>query len=295
MKIIITGATGWLGGHILSMLLAENHHVLVVKRSSTDLQSLFGRFGELEAWDNDENSLEQLFIKHLDVDCIIHAATDYGRNSEILTRTFWVNEVFPMRLLENAIRHKVGAFLNMDTFFSDGQSRYEYLSSYSLSKRHFREWGKQYADAGKINFINLMLFHIYGPGDGDQKFIPSMAKRCLSDEEIDLTDGQQKRDFIHVDDVVSAISLILSKSVSGERYYEHYDVGSGSLVSIRELMEDIKKLSNSRSVLNFGVLSSRKGELQDAKADIADLCALGWCPKINLEVGLNTVINSLLH
>lgn len=291
MKILLTGATGFLGTHLLAEFLNLNYKVLITKRASTDLGPLFQRFGNLETWDTEE--LEKIFTTHPDVDAIVHAATDYGHDSSSPTVTFWANEAFPIRLMELAIRHNIALFINMDTFFNSNNVSYDYLGAYTLSKRHFQEWGQRCANTGRIGFSNLRLFHLYGPGDGHQKFVPAMVGRCLAGEEIDLTDGKQKRDFIHIDDAVAAVSAVLEAETGRERDYRHYDVGTGTSLSIRDFIETVKRLSNSSAQLNFGALPNRKGEFQNACAETEALRTLGWIPQVGIEAGIRTVIEDV--
>ena len=293
MKILLTGATGFLGTHLLAYFLESSFQVIIVKRASTNLTPLYERFGNLEAWNCEGTELDNLFRTHPDIDMIVHAATDYGRHDSSLMSTFWANEVFPIRLLELAVLHRVKLFVNFDTFFSSHNSVYDYLGAYTLSKRHFQEWGEQCGNSGQIGFLNLRLFHLYGPGDGPEKFIPSMVRRCLAEDEIDLTDGEQRRDFIHVDDVVAAVRVLVESKSWQEFGYKHYDVGTGTSIRVRDLVETIKKLCSSSSKLDFGALPNRKGEFQDSRADSKALRASGWVPKINIETGLQTVIDDV--
>ena len=147
MKIILTGATGFLGTHLLADLLHRNHQVLIAKRSSTNMSSLFQRFGKLEVWNIEGDELENMFRLHPNIDVIVHAATDYGRDELRPTSTFWANEVFPIRLLELAMKYNTALFINIDTFFNTNKAVYDHLGAYALSKRHFQEWGLHHANA----------------------------------------------------------------------------------------------------------------------------------------------------
>ncbi len=293
MKVLITGATGFLGKHLLAYLLGRNYHVLIAKRASTNMDPLFHQFGNLEAWDIEGDEFENIFHTHSDIDAIIHAATDYGRVDKRLTATFWANEVFPIKLIELAIKYNIALFVNMDTFFNSNKIIYDYLGAYTLSKRHFQEWGFYCATAGRINFVNLRLFHLYGPGDGLQKFVPAIVKRCLTRDEIDLTDGKQKRDFVHIDDAVLAIGLVLEAELGRGQGYQHYDIGTGTSISIRDFVEVVHRGCSSGAKLNFGALPVRKGEFKDSYADINALRVLGWEAKIGIEMGIETVIKDV--
>lgn len=292
MKIILTGATGFLGTKLLVYFFERNYQVIIIKRKSTDLKPLVERFGKVfEAWDNECDELEDLFRVHTDVDAIVHAATDYGRDSSRPTTPFWANEAFPVKLLELAIRHRVRLFVNMDTFFNTQKTESDYLGAYTLSKRHFQEWGKYCGDAGKIQFVNLRLFHLYGSGDSHNKFVPSIIMRCLAGEEMDLTDGEQKRDFIHIDDVVVAVGKVMDVELLEEKFgYRHYDVGTGTSMRVRDFVESVKRLCRSNTKLNFGVLPRRKGEFQDSYADTEALREIGWMPQIDIDTGINEVL-----
>ncbi len=295
LKILLTGATGFLGNHLLEDFLHRNYEVLIVKRASTNMSSLFERFGKLDAWNVEGHELENMFRLHPDINVIVHAATDYGRDDSRPTSTFWANEAFPMKLLELAMQYNTAQFVNMDTFFNSKEMVYDHLGAYSLSKRHFQEWGLHCSTTGKIGFVNLRLFHLYGPGDGGQKFVPAMIKRCLAGAEIDLSDGQQKRDFIYIDDVVSALATVLEAELSMKKAYRHYDVGSGTSLSIKEFMETMQRVCDSGAKLNFGALPTRRGEFKDACADIQALRALGWEVKVGIEAGIQSVIKDVIR
>ncbi|MGA7802798.1 MAG: NAD-dependent epimerase/dehydratase [Gammaproteobacteria bacterium] len=293
MKILLTGATGFLGTWLFGELRGKAHRVLIVRRPESDLRALRKKFGELEVVDVDWRTAESPFPDCRDVDVIVHAATDYGRSSSAPTRTFWSNEVFPMWLLGEAVRSGIKRFVNIDTFFNSDRMRYRYLEAYSLSKRHFQEWGKYCGETEGIEFINLRLFHLYGPGDRLDKFVPGMVQRCLAGERIELTDGGQKRDFIHVTDAVAAIRLVLEAKGTGGGGYRAIDLGTGYLRSIRSVAERINALCGGKGQLEFGALPTREGEPMSMCANTAGLESMGWSPSVELNAGIRTVIDDV--
>lgn len=291
MKILLTGATGFLGRRLFIDFIRNNHTVIITKRTDSNLEPLDSYLKETETWDVDALDISKIFSTHHDIDVIVHAATDYGHDDTIPTNPFWANEKFPMQLMELAIRYQVRLFVNMDTFFNSGKSNYNYLRAYTLSKRHFQEWGQYCGEVRKIAFVNLRLFHIYGPNDNANKFVPTIVKRCLASEIIDLTDGTHKRDFIYIDDVVAAVNLVVEKQ-SALGYY-HYDIGSGSSLRIRDFIEIVNSLCSNNAILNFGVLPTRQNELLNSCADIKAISALGWKPCVDITQGLLATIDSL--
>ena len=290
MKIILTGATGFLGKELLNNLIACQYKIVLVKRKTTDIKDIFECNVQIDSYDFD--SLEDLFDDHTDVDAVVHAATDYGLDDFNLTRVFWANEALPIKLIELAIKNKVKLFINIDTFFSKyRKNEYNYLQSYTLSKRQFLEWGKYLANSQKISFSNIRLFHLYGPGDRGHKFIPTIVKRCLQGGEIDLTEGDQKRDFIYISDAVSAVGVIIKNNICKKLKFRHYDIGTGESISIKEIVLIIKALTKSNIILNFGALPYRKGEFNDIYANTLAIRKIDWAPKIDIKTGLLKVIN----
>lgn len=292
MKILLTGGTGFLGRALLASFLDKECDVILSCRQPTQMAGSTAGASLCEVCGTASEDLVGVFRRHHDIAAIVHAATDYGRTASLPTSVFSGNVEFPVRLLEQAMAASVGLFINIDTFFNTKNSDYEYLGEYALSKRQFQEWGELCGRRGKIRFVNLRLFHLYGPGDGPEKFVSAIIRDCMRDDTIDLTEGLQRRDFIFVEDAVSAVNCVLAEESGKPIGYVHYDVGTGNSCSIREFVEAIKRLSSSRSILNFGSLPSRSGEFADACADVRALRRIGWSPAIGLEEGLRATIAS---
>ena len=139
------------------------------------------------------------------------------------------------------------AFINTDTTLSES------LNSYALSEKHFLDWGKQFSQHRKIKFINLKLEHFFGEGDDSSKFVTHVIRSCLQNvKQIDLTMGEQQRDFVHIDDVVSVFDFFLKKFSDLPCNYHEFAVGSGTTISVRELVELIHQLTASNTILYFG-------------------------------------------
>lgn len=293
LKVLLTGATGFLGSHLLADFLQQGFSVILVKRRTSNLNRISQQMHRVETWNSDED-LNLLFSRRSDIDVIVHAATDYGRVMEAPTAAFWSNVAFPMGLLDLSMKHLVPLFVNIDTFFNTGDSRYDHLAAYTMSKSHFQRWGRYCAESGHTGFVNLRLFHLYGPGDGLDKFFSNIAKRCLADEEIDLTAGEQQRDFIYIDDAIAGIRRILEME-SGRKImgYREYDVGTGISFRIREIVEMICQACGGKSRLNFGALPYRKGEFIRSCANSEPLRRLGWEPKVDIHSGIQAVVNDV--
>jgi nucleoside-diphosphate-sugar epimerase len=192
--------------------------------------------------------------------------------------------MLPLRLLELGKKYKIKCFINTDTILDKG------INYYTLSKSQFRQWLEIYAADNVC--INIELEHFYGPQDDDSKFVTNIVHKLLNKvDQIDLTEGKQKRSFIYIDDAVDAFIKIISHSGSLTKGFYNYQVGSGEKVTIREFVELAKKLTaNNKTKLNFGAIPYRENEVMDPRLDFAKLIALGWRQDISLAGGLAKMI-----
>lgn len=233
--------------------------------------------------DIDKEPLDSLFLTGNSPDAILHFATDYGRSDAPPSQLLKANTLFPLQLLEVAVRHKVAVFLNADTCYS---LAYKHLQAYTLSKKQFTQWGKILANS-HTRFINLVLQHPYGPGDGSGKFVPYILRQCLeNDGDIDLTSGEQRKDFIFVDDVLNAVMCLLDRYYTLPDNFIELDCGTGQAISIREFVTTAHRVSCSKATLRFGKLPYRENEIMLSQANVSVLNSLGWQAQVSLVDGI---------
>jgi nucleoside-diphosphate-sugar epimerase len=284
-KIVLTGITGFLGSHLARALISEGYKVIGLKRSFSSLHRLSGVLNELTLIDVECADYDAIFHDHGEVDTILHTATNYGRNNETVTEIFTANTEFPLRLLDAGSRAGVRSFMNTDTILD------KYLNFYAFSKNQLLEWGRFFALNEKIVFWNLRLEHFYGFGDDDTKFTSYIFNSCLANEpEIRLTCGEQRRDFIYIDDVVSAYLLLLREIQGAAPIFREFDIGTGKSISIKEFVILVKILTGSTTELRFGALPYREGEVMHSAANVAPLTALGWKCEYDIDAGIRKVL-----
>lgn len=288
--ILLTGATGFLGSHLLDALTKEGYEVVILKRSFSNTSRIDHLMDYVKSYDIDIIPLERAF-EDQKIDLVIHTAANYGRDKENVSKIVDVNLIFSLKLLETAANYDTDIFLNTDTL------QQKYLSSYTLSKKQFVEWLQIFSRAKKIKAINFRLEHMYGPGDDSKKFVVWLIEQMISNKsEIDLTAGEQKRDFIYIDDIVNAYLLILRHAADLPQFSE-FDVGTGKQISIKEFVIELKNTVeslNNRKIttkLNFGAIPYRKGEMMEVPEDVNPLLELGWKPSTVLSDGLKRVVD----
>lgn len=283
LTVLATGGTGFLGAHLVRRLAADGHDVILAKRSTSSMARVADLAGRLKTFDLDRNALEDVFAKHR-IDMILHCATDYGRKQTSASRVIDANLVLPLQLLELAAQAKMRVFINTDTILD------KRVSVYALSKHQFSDWLRTFSP--QLTAINVALEHFFGPEDDPTKFVSRMVSETVAGvEHIALTPGHQKRDFIYIDDVVSAFAALIERCGEMPNGYHSYEVGTGRKTSIREFMELLVRLSGSAGTrLDFGAIPYRENEVMDTNVDIRGLEALGWAPRVPLEEGLRRTI-----
>lgn len=286
--ILLTGATGFLGSHLLEALLKKGYKIVILKRSTSDLWRIEELMPQVISYDVDVQPLELAF-KQQHIDCVMHTACHYGRNDDSLGQIVETNLMFGLKIIDASLKFNTAIFINTDTLLN------KYLNVYSLSKKQFVEWLQQASD--KIQVINLKLEHMYGPKDDSTKFVPwvlSQLQQRVAD--IKLTKGEQQRDFIYIDDVVSAFLIALEKATSLKDFSE-FDVGTGQLVSVKNFLEQLKvsyeaTFSATVTKLAFGAIPYRPGEMMTVEVNNKPLLDLGWEPKISFEKGTQKFLKS---
>ena len=278
-KIFVTGATGFLGSSVVKLLAATGYDIHCLKRKSSNLFRLNGSLSKIKFVELEGINFTEYFRDH-QIDCILHCATNYGRLEKNPIDTIEANLLLPLKILYAASNSNVKSFINTDTILD------KRINHYSLSKKQFLSWLESYSN--NLICVNIALEHFYGPGDDSSKFVTMILKEMLNNsDKINLTAGEQKRDFIFIDDAVNAFIVIIKHISSHKKGFYEYEVGSGSNVKIKSLVELIKELSECEvTKLNFGAIVYRLNEVMASSVDISKLLELGWKPQHTLKSGL---------
>lgn len=294
MKILLTGATGFLGSHLARALVKNKHTVIGLKRRTSDVSRLSDIEKAVTFFDA-EDGLDHLFESHPDIGLVIHAATSYGNQGECLSEVLMANVILPIRIMELALSREKCVFINTDTFFCKTSEEYPHLNGYVTSKKMFYQLAVKFSKTHQCSFVNVRLEHLFGPGDGLLKFTSSIIRKMLDDvPEIKLTSGEQLRDFVYVDDVVNAyLKIINSSRIMGRVGVKCFEVGSGAAQPVKDFITTAHRIIGSKSNLLFGALPYRENEIMYSKANLEALTGLGWRSTVKLEEGLKNIISSM--
>jgi CDP-paratose synthetase len=286
--IVLTGATGFVGSHLLTGLLSAGYSVVALhRRPTTDgLRREVGLTWEPLAE-------AATVFKRQRIEAVCHLATAYG-NGMALAEVVESNVVMPLRLLEFAIEQSCALFVSTDTFFAKSAFNYSHMRSYIESKAQFIRWaGLAVTSAPATKVVNARLEHVYGTGDGPQKFVPYVLRTLQANAPLPLTPGDQRRDFVHVDDVVGAYLSILASANALPTGLSEIQIGTGESHTVRSFVETARALCDSTSMLNFGAYPHRPQEIMHSQADITLLRTLGWTPVHSLTSGIRAVLEDM--
>ncbi len=281
-RILITGISGFLGSH-LAKKLKDSYKIIGVKRKNSNLWRI-NQCSNINIIDIDD-------IKYIndDIDFIIHTATNYGRNDNLISEVIDSNLMLGIKILEFAAKNKIKAFINTNTLQNP-------LSSpYCLSKNQFQSYFKYFKN---IKIIDVYIEHMYGPFDDKNKFIYYLIEQMILNKDIELSKGEQLRDFIYIDDVVSAFEVILN-NINSFDTYTHCELGSGKQTSLKDFIQltlsIFNQQSHTKSKLLFGKRKYNDFENMNIKADISILQKLGFTPKIDHFTGITKTISYQLN
>lgn len=297
MKVLLTGASGFIGAHVARWLLDQNHELAVVALPDDPLDRLSGlqeRIDVLRA-PLEESGVIRQFILKFQPDACIHLAWyaepgQYLHSSRNLSALTFSLSLF-QALGEAGCRRIIGAgtCLEYDTDFGylreDTPARP--VSLYAAAKLSCGLLGDKLASASGVSFAWGRVFYPYGPGEDPRRLVPAAIAALACGRPFEATAGEQLRDYIHVADVASAFCLLAEKGEQGV-----FNISSGVPVSVRQVLEMLGGLLDRSDLLRFGALPYREDEPPFICGCNDRLKSLGWRPSFSLAEGLADTINA---
>ncbi len=274
MRVAISGATGYLGRKLIECFCSEGHSVLAITRTqNSQITALGKRFGALLTICELETEELLFTLGNFSPDVVFSTTCCYETDAKFLNKTVSSNYLFPAQLLKNCMQINADGKKAGVRFISIGTSLPENLNLYSLTKKQFGDLGYFFSEMGKIQFINVLLESFYGFDEPDNRFIHKSIASLLRNENLEVTEGVQHRDYIFLDDVLD-ILYYLSVTALTENHYA-VPVGTGVSPSIREILTFLHGETHSKSKILYGAKPMRKNEPSTC-ADISVLRSLGY-------------------
>lgn len=291
-KVIITGATGFIGRHLARTLVASGACVYGLSRGASDCADVRNFVCDI----TDRARLNEI-VSEIRPAYIFHLAANKARRAEIedFRQCFDENLIGPLNLLEACLASPgVSRFVTLGTCEEYGGADAPYLeatrevpvSAYSCSKVAMTQLLQTYHRIHGFPVVVLRPSLAYGPGQGDEMFLPALIRSLLSGQRFAMSRGEQTRDFVYIDDVVEALLLA---AVRPEAIGQVINISSGTptrIVDVTRLAVDL--IGNGvEALLDIGKIAYRQGEAMNYWADRTKAGQLlGWEPGVGLHDGM---------
>lgn len=265
MKVLVTGATGFVGRNLIPALEKDGNEVFVLVRPS----SHWGELGveHVVEFTEDINFLTS-YLKENEIDGIIHLASLYitEHKSEQIKDLVLSNIFLGTALLEACKVANVKWFLNTGTIWqnynaTDYSDDYCPVNLYAASKQAFISMAKYYTETSDIRFCTLKLCDTYGPNDTRRKIYSLFEEIAKTGKTLDMSPGEQCIDIIHIDDVVSGFIHLAKMLQEGGSLRPEYVLSSGKRITLKQLAEQYAKINNVSLNINWGGRPYRKREV----------------------------------
>jgi nucleoside-diphosphate-sugar epimerase len=300
-RVILTGASGFIGANLAEKLIRDGHHVHLLLREGYKTWRLENLLPNAQVHVVNFLSRESLIdlVKSIRPDWIFHLAA-FGAYSwqDNSTEAINTNYLSTVNLLEAGLTAGFEAFINTGSsseygFKNHAPAEDEYLepnSYYAVTKAAATLFCRHTAQSTQKPIFTLRLYSVYGAYEEPKRLIPAMVLKGLQGEYPPLVDAGIARDFIHIEDVVRAY-LFVAKSGGVLPPGEVYNVGTGKQTSIQDVVEVAQDIFKIKKQPVWGSMPNRSWDTPVWMADNRKLCAANWKPQFEFRDGFQKTID----
>jgi nucleoside-diphosphate-sugar epimerase len=281
MIVLITGATGFIGSQVARDLVSRGHEVHAVIRKSSDRARIVDLEGRIRIWEGE--------MDHVPItpDVAIHLAwittpgeySEAGENRECLLASLRLLDKLKCRVVFAGTCFEFDTSLNAGPLREDSPTKP--FTRYAICKDVLRQAVVTRPDSAWVRF-----FYLYGPGEHPVRRIPMVIRSVLRGEQVRLTSGAERRDYLHVEDAARAVSNVALSRLEGT-----VNIGSGQAPSTAEVMTKIGEVAGRPDLIRLGVLPEPPSEPPLIMADNSRLRATGWTQEYDLARGLGGTVD----
>jgi nucleoside-diphosphate-sugar epimerase len=292
MKILVTGATGFIGQNLVKLLLDKKYDVHCIVRINSETSKLNSR-SNIFKYDGNIDSLLNYFNKEK-FDGVIHLASLFLANHTKgdIYSLISSNIKFGTELLEACKESSVRWFINTGTFWQNYENKeYNPVNLYAATKEAFENIAKFYTETSDLVFTTIKLNDTFGPNDTRNKIFNLWAKISKSGETLEMSSGQQIIDISYIEDVINAYAKII-EHLNSENKHEYINkefiVTNNEKMSLKELSKVFEEVTDTKLNIVWGKRPYRDREVMIPY----NQCKLvpGWKQKYSLKEAIQKTI-----
>lgn len=299
MRCLVTGATGFIGSQLVRLLLQKGNEVSILIRPNSDHWRIEDILSAVKVIRGDIAAVKQVSdeIQSFEPRVVFHLAWHGGNSYKYQNdpSQIFKNLYGSLELVQIAKEAGSQRWVGLGTSVEYGKYETPITESvrpmpntlYGISKYCTCLSAQKLSQLCGIDFVWLRPFWIYGPYDDPLRMLPSVILALLRGEKPALTLGEQRWDYLYVEDAVEAIwRVAITPEAQGI-----FNLGSGEAHSIRSIAERIRDSIDPSLPLGFGELPYRPNQIMHLQADVYRLKqATGWSPQVSLDEGLRRTV-----
>lgn len=288
VRMLVTGASGYVGSRLVRRLAADGCDVHVVLRPISDRASLraVADHVHVHVHDGSTDGLAAI-IGESRPEVVFHLASLFLPQHQPADVSALVtsNILFSTQLVEAMATHDVRHLVNTGTSWQHHcNADYLPVNLYAATKQAFEDVLTYYCDAHNLKATTLALFDTYGPDDPRKKLIALLWQAASSGAPLLLSPGEQLLDMVHIDDVVNAFVLAARQLPAQAAGHVRYGLSSGRPMSLRDLVAKFEQATGERLPVTWGGRQYRPREVMVPWNRYESLP--GWSPHVPFEDGI---------
>ncbi|MBI2251933.1 MAG: NAD-dependent epimerase/dehydratase family protein [Armatimonadetes bacterium] len=289
-KVLITGASGFIGMNLAKKFLQDNFEVHIIARTSSNLKLLNDIKNNLQIhlYDGTIHSLIHIF-KKAKPKIVFHLASLFIAQHTVgdIDKLITSNILFGAQLIEAMLKNEVYYLINTGTSWQHYKNKnYSPVCLYAATKEAFDKILQFYIETTPLKVITLKLFDTYGPKDSRSKLINILKDNLKEQKLLKMSPGEQLIDLVYIDDVVNAFVLAGQKILkNNSKQMESFAISSGSPISLKKLIKLFENISGRKLYIKWGGRPYRDREVMLPWNTGKYLP--GWSAKVSLKEGLS--------
>jgi UDP-glucose 4-epimerase len=290
---LVVGATGFIGSHLASALASHGSHVVCVSRSIKNRQFLTQANMTWDECDASKRADVKRIIDKHKPEIIYHLTSDSrgGRDIELIPSSLQNDLISTINVLLESARIGDTHVVIAGSFEEPGKNDAFPCSPYAAAKAAGTSYARMISELSGLKVSILRLMMVYGPNQKSYKVLPYVINRLHAGQLAELGSARRDLDWVYVDDVIDAFLRVGSLPWTSA---DPIDIGTGSLMRLRDCIEIIGDLMERPDLLSFGAIEDRALEREEPANTEPARIRLGWKAKTKFEDGIKATIQSII-